>query len=48
MQQISKETGIQPGKPLFSDALSDEKGPASTYLDMMRYNTEQILAALKQ
>ncbi len=48
MQQISKETGVQPGKPLFSDALSDEKGPAATYLEMMHYNTEQILAALKQ
>ncbi len=48
MQQISKETGVQPGKALFSDALSDDKGPASTYLDMMRYNTAQILTALKQ
>ncbi len=48
MQQISKETGVQPGKALFSDALSDNQGPASTYLDMMRYNTAQILAALKQ
>lgn len=48
MQQISKETGVQPGKALFSDALSDNRGPASTYLDMMRYNTAQILTALKQ
>ncbi|MFB0974923.1 MAG: metal ABC transporter substrate-binding protein [Tolumonas sp.] len=48
MQQISKETGVQPGNALFSDALSDTKGPAATYLDMMRYNTAQILAALKQ
>ena len=48
MQQISKETSVKPGQPLFSDALSDDKGPASTYLEMMRYNTAQILAALKQ
>jgi hypothetical protein len=39
---------VAPGKELFSDALSDAKGPASTYLDMMRYNTAQILSALKQ
>ncbi|MDD2842240.1 MAG: metal ABC transporter substrate-binding protein [Tolumonas sp.] len=48
MQQISKETGVNPGKELFSDALSDKSGPASTYLDMMHYNTTQILSALKQ
>jgi zinc/manganese transport system substrate-binding protein len=48
MQQISKETDVAPGKELFSDALSDKSGPASTYLDMMRYNTAQILSALKQ
>jgi len=48
MQQISKETGVTAGKELFSDALSDKNGPASTYLDMMNYNTTQILAALKQ
>jgi len=48
MQQISNETDVNPGQELFSDALSDAKGPASTYLDMMRYNTAQILSALKQ
>jgi zinc/manganese transport system substrate-binding protein len=47
MQQISKETNVNPGKELFSDALSDANGPASTYLDMMRYNTTQILSAMK-
>ncbi len=48
MQQISNETDVAPGKELFSDALSDKSSPASTYLDMMRYNTAQILSALKQ
>ena len=47
MQQISKETGVKPGNELFSDALSDAKGPAATYLDMMRYNTTQILSVMK-
>lgn len=48
IQQLSRETDVQPGKELYSDALSSEKGPASTYLDMMRYNTTQILSALNQ
>ncbi len=48
IQQLSRETGVQPGKELYSDALSSTDGPASTYLDMMRYNTTQILSALNQ
>lgn len=48
IQQLSRETGVQPGKELYSDALSASDGPASTYLDMMRYNTRQILSALNQ
>lgn len=47
IQQISRETKVQPGKELYSDALSPAGGPATTYLDMMRYNTTQILQALQ-
>jgi zinc/manganese transport system substrate-binding protein len=46
MQQIAKETGAKVGGTLYSDALSDEKGPASTYIDMMRNNIRQFTAAL--
>jgi zinc/manganese transport system substrate-binding protein len=46
MQQIAKETGAKIGGTLFSDALSDEKGPAATYIDMMRNNIRQFTAAL--
>ncbi|MEA2939442.1 MAG: hypothetical protein QOC56_2946, partial [Alphaproteobacteria bacterium] len=31
---------------LFSDALSDDKGPAPTYIDMMHNNIKQFDAAL--
>ena len=48
IQQLSRETGVQPGKELYSDALSSSDGPASTYLEMMRYNTTQIFSALNQ
>jgi zinc/manganese transport system substrate-binding protein len=46
MQQIAKESGAKIGGSLFSDALSDEKGPAPTYLDMMRSNIRELSVAL--
>jgi len=46
MQQIAKETGAKVGGTVYSDSLSDEKGPASTYIDMMRHNIRQFSAAL--
>ncbi len=47
MQRIAKETGAKIGGKLYSDALSDEKGPAATYLDMMRNNIRQFGSALQ-
>ena len=46
MEQIAKESGAKIGGRLFSDALSDEKGPAATYLDMMRNNIRELGVAL--
>jgi zinc/manganese transport system substrate-binding protein len=46
MQQIAKETGAKIGGTVYSDSLSGEKGPASTYIDMMRHNMRQFSAAL--
>lgn len=46
MQRISAESGAKIGGTLYSDALSDDKGPAATYLDMMRHNLRQFGAAL--
>ena len=46
MQQIAKESGAKIGGTLYSDALSDEKGPAATYIDMMRNNVREFSAAL--
>jgi zinc/manganese transport system substrate-binding protein len=46
MQQIARETGARIGGTLYSDALSDEKGPAATYIDMMRHNVRELAAAL--
>lgn len=46
LQQIANETGATIGGTLYSDALSGEAGPASTYLDMMRHNATTIAQAL--
>jgi zinc/manganese transport system substrate-binding protein len=46
LDQIAKETGAKIGGTLFSDALSDERGPAATYLDMFRHNVATLSEAL--
>jgi zinc/manganese transport system substrate-binding protein len=46
MEQIANETGAVIGGKLYSDALSNEDEPASTYLDMMRHNTKTLSQAL--
>jgi zinc/manganese transport system substrate-binding protein len=45
LDQIARETGAKVGGTLCSDALSDSKGPAATYLEMFRHNI-RIAAAL--
>lgn len=46
VEQIAEETGLKVGGELYSDALSDETGPASTYIDMMRHNVTTIKGAI--
>jgi zinc/manganese transport system substrate-binding protein len=46
MEQIAKESGAKIGGSLFSDALSDAKGPAASYIDMIRNNIRQLSNAL--
>jgi zinc/manganese transport system substrate-binding protein len=46
MEQIAKESGAKVGGSLFSDALSDEKGPAPSYIEMMRNNIRELSSAL--
>lgn len=46
IEQISTETGIKVGGTLYSDALSKSDGPASTYIDMFRYNVNTMKAAI--
>ena len=47
MQQISDETSLEVGGRLFSDALSERGGPATSYLAMFEHNLGTLLEALK-
>jgi zinc/manganese transport system substrate-binding protein len=46
LERIAGETGAKVGGTLYSDALTDEKGPAPTYIDMMKHNIRTLSAAL--
>ena len=47
MRRISEETGARVGGTLYSDGLTDEKGEAPTYIDMVRHNIRTLTSALK-
>lgn len=46
-KQIAHEAGVIVGPPLCSDALTPPDGPCPTYLQMMRYNIDSIVGALR-
>lgn len=46
VEQIASEAGLALGGTLYSDALSEPNGPASTYVELMRHNVTTIAAAL--
>lgn len=46
LRQIAADNGVVVGGSLYADSLSDPSGPASTYLDMLRHNTDVMVAAL--
>ncbi len=46
IEQIGRETGVKPAGELFSDSLSDAKGPAANYVAMMRTNTLALTSAI--
>jgi zinc/manganese transport system substrate-binding protein len=46
VEQIARETGAKMGGTLYSDALTDDKGDAAAYIDLIRHNVRQLAAAL--
>jgi zinc/manganese transport system substrate-binding protein len=46
IRRISAETGAAIGGTLYSDSLTEEKGDAPTYIDMVRHNIKALTNAL--
>lgn len=46
MQQLAKDNNIAIGGKLYADSLGDDASPASTYINMLEYNTKMIVSAL--
>ncbi|HNR09163.1 MAG TPA: zinc ABC transporter substrate-binding protein [Saprospiraceae bacterium] len=46
LEQVARDNRIGIGGKLFSDSIGDEQSPAPTYYDMLKYNTDVIVAAL--
>jgi zinc/manganese transport system substrate-binding protein len=46
IQRIAAESGAKVGGQLYSDALTDDKGAAPTYIDLIRHNVRQLVSAL--
>lgn len=46
--QIANATGAEAGGELYPEALSSKDGPASSYIKLMNYNTDQIVAAISR
>jgi zinc/manganese transport system substrate-binding protein len=48
VEQIARETGAKIGGTLYSDALTDDKGDATTYIDLIRHNLRQRIAVREE
>lgn len=46
LQQVASDNKITVGGKLYSDSLGEPDGPAGTYLDMLKYNTDVIVNGL--
>ena len=48
MQQIAKDNKVEIGGELYADSLGEPEGEAGTYYDMLKHNTDIIVAGLKK
>ncbi|MDT7951317.1 MAG: zinc ABC transporter substrate-binding protein [Acetobacteraceae bacterium] len=46
-EALAREAHLAVGPKLYSDSLSERDGPAATYLDLLRYNTAQLVASMR-
>lgn len=45
-QALAREAHLTVGPKLYSDSLSPPDGPAPTYVELLRYNTKQLVASM--
>lgn len=45
MRGIAQETGARIGGKLYPDALTDDLGDATSYIDLIRHNMKQLTVA---
>jgi len=48
LKQIASDNQVSIGGQLFADSIGDKESDAPTYYDMMKYNTDTIVEALKK
>lgn len=48
LQQVATDIDVSIGGSLFSDSIGDTSSPAPSYYDMIKYNTDTIVEALKK
>ncbi|MDF1868064.1 MAG: zinc ABC transporter substrate-binding protein, partial [Saprospiraceae bacterium] len=46
LEQLAKDNHVVIGGQLYADSIGEKDGPASSYLDMLKYNTDVIVKAL--
>lgn len=46
-EQVAHDTGVQIVTGLYTHSLSEPNGPAPTYIDLMKYDADKIVRALK-
>lgn len=47
VKQIADASGARPGGELYVEALSPANGPAASYVQMFRYNVDQLVVAMR-
>lgn len=46
-EQVARDTGVQIVTGLYTHSLSEPNGPAPTYIEMLKYDADKIVGALK-
>jgi len=46
LEQLAEDNGVIIGGQLYADSIGDKDSPASSYLDMLKHNTDTIVKAL--